>query len=390
VPEPSAARIAATARRLEELSGTLSTRALGQMDESLPWFGTMAPLARSQVGVLVQAGIRGFADWLRDPDAGPKITADVFATAPPEFARVVTLEQTVELVRIAVAVTEAAVDEFATESIRPWAHDATLRYSREIAFAAALVYARAAEQRGAWDARLEALVVDAIVRGDVSDSVLSRASALGWGAPDRLVVMAGAPAYDDTERSLMHARRLGHDNGADLLAGLASGRLVLVVGLPRRSARVIKALVPAFGDGPVVRGPEVDGLDEAARSVQDVLAGLRSALGWPDAPRPVASGDLLPERALIGDSRAATTLVAAVHAPIAGEPALLETADAFVRTGGNIAATARELYVHANTVRYRVGRIAELTGWDITAARDRYVVQVGLALGRLDSAAAAL
>ena len=43
--------------------------------------------------------------------------------------------------------------------------DAVLRYSREIAFAAARVYAGVAEIRGAWDARLEALVVDVLVRG---------------------------------------------------------------------------------------------------------------------------------------------------------------------------------------------------------------------------------
>ena len=45
-----------------------------------------------------------------------------------------------------------------------------LRYSREIAFAAAEVYARAAEARGAWDARLEALVVDALLRGEADDA----------------------------------------------------------------------------------------------------------------------------------------------------------------------------------------------------------------------------
>ena len=37
-------------------------------------------------------------------------------------------------------------------------------FSREIAVAAAEVYARAAEQRGAWDARLEALIVDSTSR----------------------------------------------------------------------------------------------------------------------------------------------------------------------------------------------------------------------------------
>ena len=57
-----------------------------------------------------------------------------------------------------------------------------LRYTREIAFAAAQVYARTAEARGAWDARLEALVVDSLVRGEVDESLQSWASALNWSS----------------------------------------------------------------------------------------------------------------------------------------------------------------------------------------------------------------
>ena len=41
-----------------------------------------------------------------------------------------------------------------------------LRYAREVAFATAEVYARAAEVRGAWDARLEALVGDSVLRAE--------------------------------------------------------------------------------------------------------------------------------------------------------------------------------------------------------------------------------
>ena len=58
--------------------------------------------------------------------------------------------------------------------------EAILLYSREIAFAAADVYARAAEARGLWDARLEALVVDSILSGEYDDALPSRIAALGW------------------------------------------------------------------------------------------------------------------------------------------------------------------------------------------------------------------
>lgn len=69
--------------------------------------------------------------------------------------------------------------------------NAVLHFSREIAFDAAEVYARAAEARGAWDARLEALVMDAVVRGDADDAVTSRASTLGWQHPRAFASSSG-------------------------------------------------------------------------------------------------------------------------------------------------------------------------------------------------------
>jgi DNA-binding PucR family transcriptional regulator len=383
VPDPSQATIAAAARRLERASGQLSTRAQHEMEATLPWFSAMPPQPRTLVGAIIQAGIQGFADWLRAPGAGPRITADVFAVAPSDLASVVSLEQTVELVRIAVEVTEAAVDELAAAPLRAWLREATLRYSREIAFAAAMVYARAAEQRGAWDARLESLVVDAIVRGDVSDSLLSRASALGWTQPARVLVVAGRAPDGDPERVLSHVRHLGRDVGADILAGVQSARLVVVVGVGGRLARVTKALLPSFAEGPVVTGPVVGGLVEAATSVQDVFAALRAAPAWPSAPRPVASEDLLAERAIAGDSRAVRALVTDIYRQLGTDPTLMATADAFITAGGAIEATARQLFVHANTVRYRLRRIAELCGEDPMNSRGRYIIQIAMALGRL-------
>lgn len=382
--QPTASRVESAARRVDQASGLLSTRTLRRMEETLPWFEVMPALPRSQVGLLVQAGVQGLAAWIRDPSAGPTISADVFATAPQELARVISLEQTVQLVRVAVEVVEDSVEEFATPATVQWAREAVLRYSREIAFAAAQVYARAAEQRGAWDARLEALVVDAIVRGDVSDSLRSRASAVGWTDPAHVVVIAGGAPSDDTERVLAHTRRLGHEAGAEILTGVQTGRLVVIAGANTRINRVTRSLVSAFADGPVVVGPVVTNLLDAATSVQDVFAALRAVAARPAGPRPVAADDLLPERALAGDARATRRLVTGAYAPLLAEPILLETADALIDSGGAIEAASRQLYIHANTVRYRTKRIAEISGYDLADPRERYVVQTAIALGRMD------
>jgi DNA-binding PucR family transcriptional regulator len=390
VEQPAAATIAATARRIERASGQLSTRAQSLMEDTLPWFSTMPPQPRSLVGLIIQAGIRGFADWLRSPGAGSRITADVFAVAPSDLASVVTLEQTVELVRIAVEVAEDSVPDLAGPAEQPWLRETVLRYSREIAFAAALVYARAAEQRGAWDARLEALVVDAVVRGDVDDALVSRAAALGWSHPAQVIVVVGGAPSGDPERVLGHVRHLGRDIGVDVLASVQTTKLVVIVGGGVKMSRVTRALLPAFANGPVVMGPVVSGLADVAISVQEAFAALRAAVAWPEAPRPVTSDELLPERALAGDARAVAYLIDRVYVPLSGDPALLATADAYERCGGTIEATARELFVHGNTVRYRLRRIADLCSLDIAVGRDRFVVQVGIALGRLESASQSL
>jgi DNA-binding PucR family transcriptional regulator len=46
------------------------------------------------------------------------------------------------------------------------------------------------------------------------------------------------------------------------------------------------------------------------------------------------------------------------------------------------------LYVHPNTVRYRLRKVADVTGWDPLDARESFVLAVALAVGRLGDAVA--
>jgi hypothetical protein len=380
-----AASVSAAARRIEQASVRLSTLAMQRMEQTLPWFEAMAPEVRSSVGLLVQTGLQGFAAWLRHPDEANRITSDVFGAAPAEMARLVSLQQTVELVRVAVEVAEEAVGDLATEGEQDWLRAATVRFSRDIAWAAALVYARAAEQRGAWDARLESLVVDGILRGEINDALLSRAAALGWSQPRSVVVIAGyADESVDPEELIedVHARAV--TVGANVLAGVQTQRLVVLAGSSGRVERVIRSVLPVFSDGPVVVGPIVASLTEAAASSRAAFAGLRAARGWPDAPRPVASDALLPERALLGDAEACAELADTVYRSLADRgDELLGTVSAFLGCGASIEATARALFVHPNTVRYRLGKASEVCGCDLQNARGRYVAQVALTVGRL-------
>ena len=380
----SRARGAASARRLARAAGPLATRAVGRMDETLPWFPGLPAAQRAWIGLVVQAGIAAFVEWLRHPDASPDLTGEVFSSAPRELTRAVTLEQVVEMVRAAVDVVEGEAETLAAVGDESFLREAVLRYSREVAFAAALVYARAAEQRGAWDARLEALVVDGVLRGESDDALLSRAAALGWVSPEPVSVLVGAAPDGDTDPVVDALRRMARREQVELLAGVQGHRLIAVLAATTDPTLTARRLAGYFGAGPVVLGPVVPDLSQAGRSAAEALAGQRAAAAWPDAPRPVAAAALLPERALDADPLARTALVSEVYRPlVAAGGALLDTAGAYLESGGSLEGTARLLFVHPNTVRYRLRRIAEVTGCVPTDSRGAFTLRVALGLGRL-------
>jgi DNA-binding PucR family transcriptional regulator len=129
----------------------------------------------------------------------------------------------------------------------------------------------------------------------------------------------------------------------------------------------------------------VPSLAEATESAMAAFAAFRAAPAWPAVPRPVAATDLLPERALAGDVAARRALRQDVYGVLArsgGE--LLDTLDAFFASGGVLESTARSLFVHPNTVRYRLRRVGEVTGLSPLLPRDAFTLRIALTVGRLD------
>jgi DNA-binding PucR family transcriptional regulator len=318
----------------------------------------------------------------------------VFGTAPRELARAVSLQHAVEMVRVIIDAVEAQVDELAAPGNEAELREAVLTYAREIAFSAALVYARTAEARGAWDARLEALVVDSLVRGETDDSLRSWASALNWSSSPVTVVVGTIGDEDDEERKgyapagveplIEDLRAQARRARLDLLAGVHGNRLILVVGGSDDPIAAAERFAGRFGPGPVIAGPLVRDLRTASVSARAALAALRAAPAWPDAPRPAGADDLLPERALDGDPDARAALISDAYEPLlGGGHALLDTLTTYLEQGSSLEATARLLFVHPNTVRYRLRRVAELTDYTPSAGRDGFTLWVAVALGRL-------
>jgi hypothetical protein len=376
-----------TIRRIEQATGRLATQSVARMDEQLQWFRELPADQRSWVTLVAQAGLQSYVDWLRSPDDVLRLTGEVFAAAPQAMARTVTLQQTVELVRTTIAVAEENIPVLAGPDDQDIIREELLRFSREIAFAAARVYAQAAETRGSWDERLEALVIDSLVRGSgVGDPLPSQLAALGWRASGPVGAVVGAAPDRATHDTLAEVHAVTRRLGVDAMAGVHGSRLVIVFGGATDPTSAAKHLLPIFGEGPVVVGPAASDIAQASAVTQAALSGLRAAPAWPAAPRPVSSEALLPERALAGDVDAREELVHTVYEPLVKSgDVLIETVSTFLEAGGALETTARTLFVHANTVRYRLRRVAEVCGESPTEPRGAFTLRIALAFGRLDA-----
>lgn len=364
---------------------------MARMESDMPWFADLGAQERAWVGAIVQAGITGFVDWFRagEPGLGQDtvIATSVFGAAPRALTGMITLQQTVELIRLSIDVVEGNVDSVVPGADAPLVHAAVLRYAREIAFATAEVYARAAEVRGAWDARLEALVVDSALRSDADEAVLSRASALGWADRGAVTIVIGALPRSRAEIDLFDdVRRAARSRDMDALCATRGEQLVVILGGVKDETGVVAAasvVTPFFGAGPVVVGPTAPDLHGARDSAASALAALAAAAGWPDAPRPASADEFLPERSLAGDAEARRRLVNEVYRPLVearGE--LIRTLSAYFDHRSVMEAASRALFVHPNTVRYRLRQVTEATGLAPTTARGAFTLQIALVLGR--------
>jgi hypothetical protein len=375
---------------LNSIAGELATATISRLDQTLPWYTAMPPARRAAIGSVAQNGITSFIQWYQEPNSQPWVAADVFDSAPRELLRSISLQETLQVIRVVVQMVEERV-----VAEQPELREAVLTYSREIAFSAADVYAKAAEARGLWDARLEALVVDSIISGESSQEISSRVAALGWRADGQVAVLLGStPSSPDTDS----LRRLARKSGADVLIGIQGRRQVVVIGLMEHSNspaeqvhQIAERMEEFFGAAPLVLGTVVGAVADANRSAKAALSAYSVAPAVDIDTRPLIADDLLAERALAGDLLAKTTLIERYYQPLAeNSPELLLTLRSFLDSGRSLEACSKRLFVHANTVRYRLKKIFDLVGLDAGESRSGFVLQIAILLGAINDAESGL
>jgi sugar diacid utilization regulator len=189
------------------------------------------------------------------------------------------------------------------------------------------------------------------------------------------------------------------------LRSLAPGALASVAG--GEAATEIAAIVPAEDEARLARAAA--GL---ARELEDALAGFHLTIGHSRrAADPVdlyRSGNEARLAVNVGEAEGRALLAfedtgayrlllpamsedpgelerfyAETIAPLSAydeqyETELVATVEAYLGNDGNVAATAKQLFTHRHTIRYRLERVRELCGHDVSATEGREKLGLGL------------
>ena len=242
--------------------------------------------------------------------------------------------------------------------------------------------------------RLETIAFECLVAGLHDDRVAALLHALGWSDDFQCFAVAGAPG-GPVAQTRQQLRRAVRDLGGTLtLTGLHQGVCVALTTVQAAVTPEVTctAMMPAFdASAAVALSPVRKGVAGAVVAVRAALSTMAAttAVAGSESVRPLRAEDALPERALLGDDDARNELIASVYGSLkeAGpDDPTLGTVSTFLDSGGSLETTAKTLNVHPNTVRYRLKRAADTTGWDATNPREAYVLRTAIALGRIADA----
>ncbi|WP_218609351.1 CdaR family transcriptional regulator [Pseudonocardia sp. KRD291] len=197
-----------------------------------------------------------------------------------------------------------------------------------------------------------------------------------------VVVVAETPGM--AEEGLPHVERRLADRGVASAWRLSAPLQTGVVSLRHHDLDDVVAVLADGARGRAGVSPAQPSLRGAPRALR--LARMAMS-GIPGGRAEVAVFDPGPLAALVAlDPDEARRLVDAVFGAVLELPAddrttLLDTAHAWFAHGGSADRAAAALYCHANTVRYRLRRLHELTGRSFTEPRD--VAELSAALHAL-------
>ena len=359
------------------------------------WYRNLGAKEAEYLRIILLTAVTDYVEYTRthalDKTHHEHISADnLFNLAPLETTFEITLENVIDAIRIVVDIIEDHIELFAPAGQEAAYVRAAMYFSREAAFSAARIYGRVAATRSIWDTRDEAFIIESLLNQDYSPSLQSRIANFKWQPAERFFGVVG---NFDTSNSL-HSGFIQADfrNAILNLGGQAcitshDSYTILLVGMGEESSRqpFLEVMAELFEKIPAVcYGPVRSRLEGASASLRAAVNGFKARFAYPDHPNPMRAEDLLAERALFGDVDAQDELYDKVYAPMKKEEhktQILSTLKNYLFTGFSLEKTARALNVHPNTIRYRLKKSVQLTGWDATDSHEVYVLLTAIKIG---------
>jgi sugar diacid utilization regulator len=220
-----------------------------------------------------------------------------------------------------------------------------------------------------------------LVTGAPRQDLLAAAERADWTPPRTLTAVVVPEARVRSALASVDPRTLRSTEEVPAPEG-SGERVVLLV--PDAEGRSRPALMRSLAEAEAVIGP-VRPWDEVHASVARALRALQLGLGN-GGEEPLDTEARLPELLLRADDAALADLRAQVLSPMAdlsetAREKLTETLRSWLLHHGRREAIAAELFVHPQTVRYRMGQLRELYGQRLEDPRT--VLELTLALGVL-------
>jgi len=229
-------------------------------------------------------------------------------------------------------------------------------YIDELSAASAAGHTDELESTGRLRQRNLERLARALITGAAPDAVVSAAERAGWVPPAELIAVLLPESQAAHASTLIDADTL---QPVEDLPGIPEGRALLLV--PSTGSASRAALLRSLRSTSAVVGPSVPWL-EGARSHQRAARALALDLsGVVDADAHLAALVLGADPDTRADLRAQVLAPLAEQRPSTAEK-LTETLRSWVLNQGRRDAVAAELFVHAQTVRYRVQQLRELYG----------------------------
>jgi sugar diacid utilization regulator len=235
--------------------------------------------------------------------------------------------------------------------------------------------------------RLRRNLVDELVAGSDEPGVLERAQALGYDLqqPHRVAVVTGGGSDLDPERFFDVVRRTARDTGVGTLLSPRGSAVVVVTDAAHRWDSFCAAVVAELRGGECLIG-----VGGACQHVVELPRSLHQAQLAVKMGR-AAEHD---EPVVVYDDLGVYRMFAEIDDPAGVErfsrewlgtlidydarrrSQLVLTLSTYLERGGNYDATAAALSMHRSTLKYRLQRIRDISGHDLSNADTRFNLQL--------------